>query len=181
MDISDFLFVRQWKVEHLSMCSFGQRLGRAARVLSLRATFVLFAESKYFDYRRQTIPQKRAADTPDGPIQHPCIPNQSREAPVRHSIATPRLEGSGSQARVTIERTRSRSVDEVKAERNAVYAEFFRSRQVLMAQAKSSNSKSKPVNELEPAIEDIINAEERDLNCRRIPGDITFENSKLRT
>lgn len=169
MDISDFLFVGQWKAEHLTICSFGQRLGRAARLLSLRATFVLFVEPKYFDYRKQAVPRKRP---PDGSIQHPCSPSQPSEAPLTsRSDASNHPREPGDHLPSTALPVQSRTLDELKVKRNAVYAEFYRTQSV----------KSKNTNELEPPIDDIVNTEERGLDCRRIPGDITFENSKLRT
>lgn len=171
MDISDFLFVGQWKVEHLTICSFGQRLGRAARLLSLRATFVLFVEPKYFDYKKQAIPRKRP---PDKSIQHPCSPSQPSETPLTsRSNASDHSEGSDAHLHSTTLPVQLRSLDEVKGDRNAVYAEFYRKGAAAI--------KSKPSNELEPPIDDIVNAEDRGLDCRRIPGDISFENSKLRT
>lgn len=175
MDIADFLFVGQWKVERLTMCSFMQRLGRAARSLSLRATFVLFVEPKYFDYRRQLTTRKRTLhgpDGPEGPEQHPCSPSQ---IPSNNGAPS---QGLDNQMQPTDASSRVRTLDEIKEDRNAVYAEFFHTSQAILA---TSSANSKPTGVIEPAIEDIVNAEDRELDCRRTPEDITFENGKLRT
>lgn len=53
MDIPDFHTVVQWRAENLTMCSLMQRLGRAGRDPAIQATFILFAESKYFDRNKK--------------------------------------------------------------------------------------------------------------------------------
>lgn len=174
MDISDFLFVGQWKVSGLTMSALLQRLGRAARNLLLKAIFALFVEPKHFDRERLKLSRKRSADTQAQPIQHPCSPSQPSETPLAsRSNASDHSEGSDAHLHLTTLPVQLRSLDKVKGDRNAVYAEFYRKGAAAV--------KSKPSNELEPPIDGIATAEDRGLDCRRIPGDISFENSKLRT
>lgn len=166
MDISNFLFVGQWKVSGLTMSTLLQRLGRAARDLLLHAIFALFVESKHFDHERSKISQKRPADTQAALVQHPCSPSQP------HNGSSTNTAGpSSSRALITL--NRPRTFTELKRERKAAYAEHYRSSQIPTTRR---SAKSKPVDELDPAVDDLVNSR---FGCCRIPCIISFDNDEV--
>lgn len=168
MDISDFLFVGQWKVSGLTMSALLQRLGRAARNLLLKAIFALFVEPKHFDREQLKLSRKRSADTQARPIQHPCSPGQ----PCNRSTDVT-TEASSSRALITS--SRPPTLAELKKVRKAVYAEHYKTQSSLTRRS----AKSKAPDELDPAIDDLVNAPERGFGCRRVPPNITFDNDEL--
>lgn len=165
MDIPDFELVVQWRASELSMCSLMQRLGRASRDPSLQGTFVLFAESKYFDKNKKPADNNTQHQTGRTPHSRP-----SNSTNVDPSDAT----STGNSNNLTSPSINPRSIDEVKAERKANYLDYYRADHSL------KKGKSKSAEDREPPLDDFINASERGLHCRRVPGDLLFENDGLR-
>ena len=166
MDIADFTLVIQWRAENLTMCSLMQRLGRAARNLSLQATFVLFAETKYFDRNRKlkmAKKKKKKSNTAGDQAQHPCNPSQSQ---IGSRSATEDADET------SIPTIGNRSLEEFKAERKKVYSEHYRTCKLLLSQSGGKKSST----DVDPGVDDSINAKERGLHCRRKPADFTFDN-----
>lgn len=166
MDIPDFELVIQWKVQSLSMCTMMQRLGRAARDPSLQGTFVLFAESKYFDKNKEdgTDPATQGNTT-----QHPCNPSQSAD-PITNTT-------TGTAARDPPPIMTAPSIDEIRADRKLIYSKSYYTQQAALT--NSNGRKRQAEDGPDPGVDDTINASERGLNCRREPGTITFDNDNL--
>lgn len=174
MDIPDFMLVIQWRAENLTMCSLMQRLGRAARNPSLNGTFVLFAESKYFDYQREAKAKKKTNNAVDQ-AQHPCNSSQPHEAQLGSVSATGSSDGQAPTSITEPIEDAGRPFEEIKKERRAVYSEHYRSSQLLLARKDSK----KNTEDCNPAVDDTINAGQRGFVCRRQPGEITFGNDTL--
>ena len=66
-----------------------------------------------------------------------------------------------------------RPIDELKASRKAIYADHYR------AQRSSSKNGKSDSNDINPGVDDSINASERGFDCRRVPGEMTFENDNI--
>lgn len=148
------------------MSTLLQRLGRAARDLLLNAIFALFVESKHFDRERSKVSQKRSADTRATPVQHPCSLSQPPNGPSTNTAGA-----SSSRALITF--NQPQTFTELKKERKAAYAEHYRSNQNPTTRR---SAKSKPVDELDPAVDDLVNSR---FGCRRIPCLISFDNDEV--
>ena len=174
MDIPDFQLVIQWRAENLSMCSLMQRLGRAARNPSIQGTFLLFAESKYFDRNNKPKPGE---ETPATQEQHPCNPSDlqdpnSEQHPCNPSdLQVPNSEISRDSMSITPE-----SITDLKSNRKSIYADHYRAQ---VSSSKLNSGKVKSPADPDPGVGDTINASERGLECRNDPANITFENDSL--
>ena len=65
------------------------------------------------------------------------------------------------------------SITDLKSNRKSIYADHYR------AQRSSSKNGKSDSNDINPGVDDSINASERGFDCRRVPGEMTFENDNI--
>ena len=157
MDIPDFEIVIQWRAENLTMCSLMQRLGRAARDPSLNGTFVLFAESKYFDRNKK-----------------PDTPGQSKSGKQGQSRDCGRSAPVTAVTQAPDPPPERPSIDELKSNRKSIYADHYWAQRSSPIKGKSTKQTG-----IDPGVDDSVNASERGFDCRIIPGDVTFGNDNI--
>ncbi|THG96024.1 hypothetical protein EW026_g5739 [Hermanssonia centrifuga] len=204
MDISDIELIIQYKVT-CSLCALWQRFGRGARDREKEATAIFFVEAKYLDEERAKKEARKVAkkakqagqskgrkrgrkqeDVGDGPsmkrIARELVPSQSH--PIMASSSTPAtiqtrtdLASGPSQMKIA-EDVKNESESEQESDASEEDEEDGLHR-ALYAQPTSQPAvnKTKRV-ELEPAMDDFINAGERKLKCRRRPVRWYFDNDK---
>ena len=70
------------------------------------------------------------------------------------------------------------SIDELKANRKVIYSDHYRAQRSPSKKGKTKEQKD-PADGINPGVDDSINASERGFDCRRVPGDLTFDNDNI--
>lgn len=130
-------------------CILWQRFGRAARDKSLQATALLFVESKDCDPVEEKKTRKRKAVDEGDKAQPQSKRPKKKERPAPMLLA----EGDGAKDR------------------------FWDAREVAYHETIGDRKMEK--GDVNPVLDDVINAEARGINCRRIPFQVFFKNDKL--
>lgn len=173
MDISDFVFVGQWRVHRLNLCSMDQRLGRAARNPNILAVFVLFVEKTYFiknqrGYNKKTAAKRVSGANGDRPRKRSRL--EELVASIDRTVDE-ETEIESVLAQTGTGSTLVGSLSELIASRRKLYNEY---------QLAIRNGGLKAGDKgFDPALFDLINAPEVGFTCRRQPRDIYFEEDIL--
>ncbi|PSR77788.1 hypothetical protein PHLCEN_2v7711 [Hermanssonia centrifuga] len=188
MDLPDIMLIVQYRVT-CNLCSLWQRFGRGSRDRDLEATAILLAEAKHFDGgckktegKAAGIKRKRQnGDTSAGsPNKRPTI------TPAAEPNMPTRIFSSNSPNHaVSALGCLNHSIQGPDASDNEIEMadseldEADEARQVLYSTAANIVLKNKrKAAELEPAMEDYINAEGRGLGCRRKVIKLYFSSDK---
>jgi len=148
IDLHDIELVIQWKVT-CDPCILWQRFGRAARDKHLRATALLFVESKDCDPTEEKKTRKRKAVEEGDKAQSQSKRPKKKEKPPPMVL----VEGEGAE-------------DVFWKARAAAYREPIVDRKTEKG-------------DINPVLDDVINAKARGIGCRRKPFQVYFENDKL--
>ena len=131
-------------------CILWQRFGRAARDKRLQATALLFVESKDCDPVEEKKTRKRKV-AEEGDKAHP----QSKRP-----------------------KKKERPPPMILAEDEGAEDKFWKARAAAYHEPVGDRKMEK--GDINPVLDDVINAEARGIGCRRKPFQVYFENDKLR-
>ena len=149
IDLKDIELVIQWKVT-CDPCILWQRFGGAARNKQLQATALLFVESKDCDQTEEQKARKRK-----------------------------RVDDGGDEARLKPKRAKKKEKPKpmvIGAGENA--EELFWKARVAAYHTPIDDKKPEKA-DMNPVLDDVINADVRGIGCRRRPFQVYFENDKL--
>ncbi|KAL4260460.1 hypothetical protein AB1N83_009629 [Pleurotus pulmonarius] len=164
MDIKDVKHVVQWRARCSSMTCW-QRAGRGARDICLDAVFIFLVDKDYFDVDEGSTSKKR-----DGRDLPP------RESPTKHSRTTdkPRIEVN---ADLNMDPSQGgREIDSILPPMQTVIHDLQDKYLVELGQQDKPVRRKKK--ELDPVLDDMVNADRRGIGCRRIPILASLENNK---
>lgn len=188
------------------MCTLWQRLGRAVRHLGLKGVGLVFVEARYFDSEKNKPPdgqaKKRKASKPkatsEGSSKRARVgasetqPNVVVLAPSINTVMTRdvsegREDGPEASMLKDIQASRTPESDLLDEHTTAVPSEMTQKEkeETLRALYKESQKKSqtkavvkKKIQELDPELQDFVNAKGRDLRCRRAPIRLYFNSDQ---
>ena len=159
------------------MCTLWQQFGRAARLLSLRAVAILFAESKYFDVNiEKAAAKKRKAKSNlenEKPSKNPRRTQRPPESKKTVTLATSARKPTKETAAAAVETVASVApmVAQVPMDQQ-LQALYMQRPEVLQNGRAAEKNKT-----LEPVMEHFINAKTRShLLCFHKPPRIYFGN-----
>ncbi|KAF8152224.1 P-loop containing nucleoside triphosphate hydrolase protein [Crassisporium funariophilum] len=166
MDIPDIKVVVQWRAT-CSLSALWQRFGRGACNRSLEATAILLAEKEHFDDERKKTDQrkqerlrKRKRLSKHGnPSPAKRLPLSNMFPPQTSAVRADDSPSSGSDAEDP-----SQTLADLRA------------RYVNKGETQGKFKRKK--REIEPVMDDFINAGIRGLGCRCVPLNVYFENNK---
>jgi superfamily II DNA/RNA helicase len=200
IDLPDICVIIQWRVR-CSMCTLWQRFGRGARSPHNSAIAILFAESRYFDdekekarkakARRANVRKRGAPSEPSLTRSHKVMIRTSRDGQPYAEVTSMEMSTSGYSLVSGSQPTVATSGKEVQPEleelpvvgnnsisrcqiRRAVY-----DRPVVGTKARSKVQKTNSIQELEPEMDDVVNAGSRAWKCYRAPSMIYFGNDNI--
>ena len=181
MDIPDFKLIIQWRARSLNICMLSQRLGRGARDLRLKAYFILFAEGKFFD-NGDGILQKKKRPNPAADAQIPGQPKRKKRRVTKRQrdLSNKENEPARQHTQQPIEpalpttqepdttqqhsRPAPPTIEELRVERQAAYASYYKEMAVQARTSKDSQSAGPDL-----PVSDIINAQANGIKCYRKP------------
>ena len=177
MDLPDIQVVVQWRAL-CNLMTLWQRLGRGARDRSYTATAIFLVEKEHFDEEREKKLERqhvRKAKKPNAPRPLQSITNKRirTESSTSRRVAVDNVEGlSGSSDESETEESTSMAVTApVREDENS----NKRKTDIKISELRHHYSttvsapRKKKSDPLEPAMDDLINAQTRKLECRRIP------------
>lgn len=181
MDIRDFEIIVQFKIRGLTMSTLEQQLGRGARDDDLEAVFMIFVEPKYLIRNQRAAvektAQKRALESSsDGSRKRPRLAGSEQIYPMS---GTPDNETDTTvdKSGPTNASNQVKSLEDLIQDRRSAYIAFHVSQMKTDGIRRTAHLAS---DELEPAVHDLVNAEEIGMDCRRVPMNIESKNDKLR-
>jgi superfamily II DNA/RNA helicase len=160
MDLPDIKLIIQWCTP-ASILTLWQRFGRCVRNPSLHGTAILLAEKEYFEYSK-TVQKKRKRTTniktePGISTKRTKLSNQTNAQVDEEALDDEQVDG---------EQDEDADDEQEEGEDNGDEKS-----------TKKSRKKTKKY-KIEPAVFDLLNAEQRGLGCRRRPFMDKFQNSK---
>ena len=208
MDLPDITLIIQWKAT-CDLCTLWQRFGRAVRDMRLEGKALFLVEPKYFDTTKKTRadaakerkrkaaqreagnphPAKRARTTkgskptkqaPEGPVVQPIL--QEGQAEGSMADVEEESECTSAETNQAMSDTQTRLPEGSTAiPDDTSRAAFEALRRVAYAEVpKTERKRTKwKVDEIEPALDDMINAASRqDIRCFRLPVIVNFAQRK---
>lgn len=163
MDIPDVTLVIQWRAS-CKLSALWQRFGHAARDRAVEGTALLFAEKEYFDDVREDKRKKKATDAPEDQLdaKHRII-NSSTAIGIAHPEGdnSAQATSSGSAANIPM-----------------VIVTDMQLKELMRPPAGTLErvSRQRRENELDRAMDLLINANYRGVGCRRKIFNIQFDN-----
>lgn len=172
MDIPDVRVVVQWRAT-CTVSTLWQRLGRAGRNRSIEATALFLVEKEYFDEEKAKKEERKKSKTEK---------QKRKRGDKDQQFSNKRAQGLN-EAQITInvsETNQETPLQDLASSSSDTddISEQLRERYTTRVQDKSKKRRARTQRELEPAMDDLINARNRGLPCRRIPLDVFFENDK---
>ncbi|KAG6875408.1 hypothetical protein C0992_003988 [Termitomyces sp. T32_za158] len=171
MDLPDIRLVVQWHVG-CTMATLWQRFGRAGRDRSIEATAVLLAEKEYMDeFRKKKLAREATKKRKQVEILSPA--KKTRTNSTENTISITSLASSSSKQPLG-----NNNSDE--EEKTNFRLEDLRLRYMESSTQSSLSRKTsrKKKSDLEPVMDDFINADSRGYPCRKTPILIYFDNDK---
>jgi hypothetical protein len=151
MDIPDILVVCQWRATLPSISTIWQQFGRCVRDPTLQGIVYLLVEKEHFDAER-----KRAETAKDSKKRKRAATTVSR------ATKSSRTQCAGASVE-QVARPDDPSGDEEEEEGGQ-----------MKSTCKMKNSKK---NKIDPAVDDVINADDRLIGCRRQPLTAVFQDA----
>lgn len=164
------------------MPTLEQRLGRAGRDPDKEALFLFYVERKYFLRNQKTASEKVIGKKRTSQDDLSDVARKRSRLAGSEQIY-PRVPGPSNEASIPLQTEQSVSVSEAQSktfeelllERKRAYHVFHASQNKVFTRRAAQLASA----ELEPAISDMVNADEIGLNCRRIPKNIEAKNDGL--
>ena len=165
----------QYRVKGINMCTLYQRIGRAIRSGEGSATALILVEPEFFDEEREEkqARKRKKEESADSAVKGGDGAERGNKRRKTDDASVP----------TTVEVVIRGGPDSVVTARDSLLA----SRRVLYdtlaapAPKKKGRAKAKSAVAIEPALDDMINAQSRGFNCYRIPGQLYFGNDRIGT
>jgi superfamily II DNA/RNA helicase len=199
MDLPNITLIIQWKATY-DLCTLWQRFGRAVRDLKLEGKALLLVESKYFDKTKEAranAAQEKKRKAAEGVVGNRRPLKRARTEkgaqttnPVSQGLASASRAPCATLPEAEVDRSlagekeRSEGVPAVNENTAAAgpdMALFEASRWVAYAEVPKTERKrtKRKVEDIEPALDDMINAESRpEIRCFRLPAIVYFAQRK---
>ncbi|KAJ3495027.1 hypothetical protein NLJ89_g10694 [Agrocybe chaxingu] len=167
IDISDIKVVVQWRAT-CSMSTLWQRLGRAGRDRSSDAYGIFLVEKEHFDEEKakKTARKLRRATKKRRRTGQPSPRKQAKTPAAPSPAPNQEIDQDGDNATSS----ESESEAEISVQLNERYT--------TKATDKVDKKKKQALRELEPVMDDFINAKTRRIPCRRGPSNTYFQNNQ---
>ncbi|KAL1751931.1 P-loop containing nucleoside triphosphate hydrolase protein [Schizophyllum commune] len=169
------LGVDTYRVKGINMCTLYQRIGRAIRSGEGSATALILVEPEFFDEEREEkqARKRKKEESADSAVKGGDGAERGNKRRKTDDASVP----------TTVEVVIRGGPDSVVTARDSLLA----SRRVLYdtlaapAPKKKGRAKAKSAVAIEPALDDMTNAQSRGFNCYRIPGQLYFRNDRIGT
>jgi superfamily II DNA/RNA helicase len=170
MDISNVRIVVQWRAT-CTLSTLWQRFGRGARNRSLEAVAIFLVEKEHFDAAKE----KKAERTAQKLRKKWKCTSGKTPSPAKKTLRLTNVSSDPNAPKETVHdidldfhTSDAEAEDEIDNELHTKYVDRMREKVVRKGKKR----------EIEPEMDDLINAKSRSLNCRRRPINIYFENKK---
>lgn len=187
LDLPDVEIVVQYRVPG-DLCTLWQRFGRSGRAVGSEATAILLVESTYFDEDRKkklaaklkSSAKRKAAK--HGPAARPAkrlaLSTTTNEGPHPTPTTRPLEDDNGELDNALAENEATPAIPDLhifeKRSDEAKTASYNK------PQSQSNTGSKKRTLELGSALDDLINAATRGIDCRRCVPNMYFGNNKAR-